>query len=32
MAKTKLNTEREHRIEMEVVVDAYAEEERALSW
>ena len=32
MAKAKLNAEREHRIEMEVVVDAYTEEERALSW
>ena len=32
MAKTKLNAEREHRIEMEVVVDAYTEEECAMSW
>ncbi|WP_434667612.1 calcium-binding protein [Paraburkholderia sp. A3BS-1L] len=32
MARTRLNAEREHRIEMEVVVDAYTEEERALSW
>jgi Calcium binding len=32
MTRTKLNAEREHRIEMEVVVDAYTEEERALSW
>jgi len=31
MAKTKLNAEREHRIEMEVVVDAYTEEECAMS-
>jgi endonuclease I len=33
MAKTKINAEREHRIEMEVVVDAaYTEEERAMAW
>ena len=32
MAKTKLNAEREHRIEMEIVVDAYTEEECAMSW
>lgn len=32
MTKTKLNAQREHRIEMEIVVDAYTEEERALSW
>ena len=32
MAKAKLNAEREHRIEMEVVVDAYTEEECAMSW
>jgi hypothetical protein len=32
MAKTRINAEREHRIEMEVVVDAYTEEERAMSW
>jgi hypothetical protein len=32
MAKTKVNEEREHRIEMEVVVDAYNEEERATAW
>src|SRR5260370_37121354 len=33
MAKSKkTNAKREHRIEMEVVVDAYNEEERAMSW
>jgi Calcium binding len=33
MAKSKkINAKREHRIEMEVVVDAYNEEERAMSW
>ncbi|CCD36572.1 unnamed protein product [Candidatus Paraburkholderia kirkii UZHbot1] len=32
MGKTQLNAEREHRIDMEVVVDAYTAEERALSW
>ena len=32
MAKKKLNAEREHRIEMEIVVDAYTEEECAMSW
>jgi len=32
MARTKHNAEREHRIEMEVVVDAYSEDERAVSW
>ena len=32
MARTKLNAERERRIEMEVVVDAYNEEERAMGW
>lgn len=32
MPRTKLNAEREHRIEMEVVVDAYNEEERAMGW
>ncbi|CAB3810765.1 hypothetical protein LMG28614_07329 [Paraburkholderia ultramafica] len=32
MARTRVNAEREHRIEMEVVVDAYTEEERATSW
>ncbi|SAL06245.1 Calcium binding protein [Caballeronia calidae] len=32
MAKTKLNAEREHRIEREIVVDAYTEEECAMSW
>lgn len=32
MAKLKLNAQREHRIEMEIVVDASTEEERALSW
>ncbi len=32
MANMKRNAEREHRIEMEVVVDAYNEEERAMGW
>ena len=32
MARTRINAEREHRIEMEVVVDAYNEEERAMGW
>ncbi|CCD37260.1 unnamed protein product [Candidatus Paraburkholderia kirkii UZHbot1] len=32
MGRTQLNAEREHRIDMEVVVDAYTAEERALSW
>ena len=32
MAKPKIDAKREHRIEMEVVVDAYTEEERAMSW
>lgn len=32
MSKRKLDAEREHRIAMEVVVDAYNEEERAMSW
>ncbi|CAN7752150.1 calcium-binding protein [Cupriavidus necator] len=32
MAKTKLSAQREHRIEMKIVVDAYTEDERALSW
>ena len=32
MARKKLNADREHRIEMEVVVDAYNEEERAMGW
>ncbi|MGF6917822.1 calcium-binding protein [Paraburkholderia sp. 40] len=32
MAKPRIDAKREHRIEMEVVVDAYTEEERAMSW
>lgn len=32
MAKVKKDTEREHRIEMEIVVDAYDEIERSLGW
>lgn len=32
MAKVKTDQEREHRIIMEIVVDAYDEIERALSW
>ena len=32
MTRTRINAEREHRIEMEVVVDAYNEEERAMGW
>ena len=32
MVRTRLNAERERRIEMEVVVDAYNEEERAMGW
>ena len=32
MPHTKPNPAREHRIEEDIVVDAYGEEERALSW
>ncbi len=32
MARVKKDTEREHRIVMEIVVDAYDETERALGW
>ena len=32
MARLKENKAREHRIEMEVVVDAYNAEERAMGW
>ncbi|MDA8308887.1 MAG: calcium-binding protein [Deltaproteobacteria bacterium] len=32
MARVKENKEREERIEMEIVVDAYNEEERAMGW
>ena len=32
MAKPKVNEDREHRIKMEIVVDAYNEEERATAW
>ncbi|MGH7231199.1 MAG: calcium-binding protein [Nitrospiraceae bacterium] len=32
MAKAKHDPKREHRIEMEIVVDAYGEEERAMGW
>jgi len=32
MPKSKLNRAREHRIDMEVVVDVYTPEERAMSW
>ena len=30
--KPKRNAEREHRIEMEIVVDAYDSDERATGW
>lgn len=30
--RTKRNKEREHRIEMEIVVDAYGADERAMGW
>jgi hypothetical protein len=32
MAKLKRDPRREHRIEMEIVVDAYGEQERAMAW
>ena len=32
MAKSKRDPRREHRIEMEIVVDAYGEQERAMGW
>ena len=32
MPKPRINREREHRITMEIVVDAYNEEERAMAW
>lgn len=32
MPKPRINREREHRIAMEIVVDAYNEEERAMAW
>lgn len=32
MAKAKKNAEREHRIEMEIIVDAYGPEEQAMGW
>jgi Calcium binding len=32
MPKQKINHAREHRIEMEAVVDAYGREERAMGW
>ena len=32
MAKVKEDQKREHRIEMEIVVDAYDEQERAMGW
>lgn len=32
MAKTEKNNEREYRIDMEVVVDAYDSEERSIGW
>jgi len=32
MAHAKKDDAREHRIEMEIVVDAYGEEERAMGW
>ena len=32
MAKAKQNKQREHRIEQEIVVDAYGAEERAMGW
>jgi hypothetical protein len=32
MPKSKINRAREHRIAMEVVVDAYGSEERAMGW
>lgn len=32
MPKSKINRVREHRIEMEVVVDAYGSDERAMGW
>ena len=32
MTKTKKNAERENRIEMEIIVDAYGPEEQAVGW
>lgn len=32
MARAKQDDAREHRIEMEIIVDAYDEEERAMGW
>jgi len=32
MAKGKRNAKREHRIEMEIIVDAYGPEEQAMGW
>jgi hypothetical protein len=32
MAKSKIDKTREHRIEMEIIVDAYDETERAMGW
>jgi len=32
MAKVKKNVERENRIEMEIIVDAYGPEEQAMGW
>lgn len=32
MAKVKEDPKREHRITMEIVVDAYDEQERAMGW
>ena len=32
MAKAKKNKEREERIKMEIIVDAYGPEEKAISW
>ena len=32
MSKTKTDPEREHRIDMEIIVDAYDECERAMGW
>ena len=32
MAQVSIDTEREHRISMEAIVDAYDAEERALGW
>ena len=32
MSKTKTDLEREHRIDMEIIVDAYDKSEHAISW